>query len=139
MAELEVGEAAPDFTLPQSGGGKLALHDLRGQKVVLYFYPKDDTSGCTRQACDLRDNYREIEARGATVVGISPDTVASHDAFAAKYGLPFALVADPDHAIAETYGVWKEKSLYGKKYMGIERSTFLIDEKGKIAKIWRKV
>lgn len=139
MATLSEGDAAPDFTLPRSGGGTLSLHDLRGRDVILYFYPKDDTSGCTTQACGLRDAHPQIEAADAVVVGISPDSVDSHDRFAAKYGLPFALLADTDHQVAEAYGVWMEKSMYGKTYMGIERSTFLIDKEGRIKQAWRNV
>jgi peroxiredoxin Q/BCP len=139
MATVSEGDPAPDFTLPRSGGGTLSLHDLRGREVILYFYPKDDTSGCTTQACGLRDVHSQIEAADAVVVGVSPDSVDSHDRFAAKYGLPFALLADADHQVAEAYGVWTEKSMYGKTFMGIERSTFLIDKDGRIKRAWRKV
>ena len=139
MAELQPGDAAPQFTLPKSGGGTLSLADLHGQTVILYFYPKDDTSGCTKEACGFRDIHHDIRAEGAVVLGISPDSVESHDRFAGKYGLPFILLADTDHRVAEAYGTWKEKRLYGRHYMGIERSTFLIDRDGKISQIWRKV
>ena len=136
---VEVGKTAPDFTLPTDGGGALTLKSLRGQAVVLYFYPKDDTSGCTRQACEFRDAIGRIAKAGATVIGVSPDNIQRHDRFKAKYDLPFALAADLDHAVAEAYGVWVEKSMYGRKYMGIDRSTFLIDPEGRIARLWRKV
>jgi peroxiredoxin Q/BCP len=139
MIELQPGDAAPDFTLPRSGGGTLSLHDLRGRKVILYFYPKDDTSGCTKEACEFRDTSEQIEEADAVVLGISPDGVASHDRFRQKYALPFALLADEDHAVAERYGVWQEKSLYGKKYWGIARTTFLIDEEGRIERVWERV
>jgi peroxiredoxin Q/BCP len=139
MNELTEGDPAPDFTLARSGGGSVSLHDFRGQDVVLYFYPKDDTTGCTKEACGFRDHYDALTAANAIVLGISPDSVASHERFADKYSLPFTLLADPDHAVAEEYGVWKEKSMYGKRYMGIERTTFLIDGQGVIRQIWRKV
>ncbi|MGH7358283.1 MAG: thioredoxin-dependent thiol peroxidase [Candidatus Rokuibacteriota bacterium] len=128
------GKTAPDFELASDGGERVRLSELRGRKVVLYFYPKDDTPGCTKQACGLRDVYGEIQARGATVLGVSPDTEASHVEFREKYGLPFPLLADPDHEVAELYGVWVEKNAYGKKSMGIKRSTFLIDADGNVAK-----
>jgi peroxiredoxin Q/BCP len=115
------------------------LSGLRGRKVVLYFYPKDDTSGCTLQACDLRDEMPRIEEKGAVVLGVSPDSVSSHKKFKAKYSLNFPLLADEDTKVSEAYGVWKEKSMYGRKYMGIERSTFIIDEQGRIQEAWRKV
>jgi thioredoxin-dependent peroxiredoxin len=136
---LKPGDAAPDFTAPTDGGGEVSLAALRGKKVVLYFYPKDDTPGCTTEACDFRDRSAEFEAKGAVVLGVSPDSVKSHDKFKKKHSLPFPLVADEDHAIAEAYGAWQEKSMYGKKYMGIQRSTFLIDEQGRIAEVWDKV
>lgn len=139
MTFLEVGGDAPDFTLPTNGGGTVSLHDLRGRDVILYFYPKDDTSGCTKQACALRDAHATIEGAGAVVLGVSPDDVRSHDRFVAKFGLPFALLADTDHRVAEEYGAWTEKSLYGKKYMGIQRSTYLIGPDGKIKQVWPKV
>lgn len=134
-----MGDTAPDFTLPSDTAGDLTLSALRGRRVVLYFYPKDDTSGCTTQACDLRDASPRMDAADAVVLGVSPDSVASHARFRAKYGLNFALLADEAHEVAEAYGVWKEKSLYGRKYMGIERSTFLIGPDGKITHVWRKV
>ncbi|MEZ5363741.1 MAG: thioredoxin-dependent thiol peroxidase [Bryobacterales bacterium] len=136
---LKPGDKAPDFTAPVDGGGTISLKKLKGKKVVLYFYPKDNTSGCTTEACDFRDNAAEIDAKDAVVLGVSPDSVKSHDKFKEKYELPFTLIADEDHAIAEAYGVWQEKSMYGRKYMGIVRSTFLIDEKGKITEVYDKV
>jgi peroxiredoxin Q/BCP len=139
MTELNEGDSAPDFTLPRSGGGEVSLSDFRGRKVVLYFYPADDTPGCTKEACQLRDANEQIEAANATVLGVSPDGVSSHDRFIAKYGLPFVLLADADHAVAERYGAWTERNLYGRKFMGIQRSTFLIDEQGRIEKIWPRV
>lgn len=135
----EVGKPAPDFTLPTDGGGTVSLKDLRGKKVVVYFYPKDDTPGCTKEACGFRDSMPDFGAVDAEIVGISKDSVAKHDKFKAKYDLPFTLGADQDGSVTEAYGVWVEKSMYGKKSMGIERSTFLIDRDGKIAKVWRKV
>jgi peroxiredoxin Q/BCP len=133
------GNAAPEITLEASTGRKLALKDLRGKWVVLYFYPKDDTPGCTREACSFRDSHKRIEALGAVVLGVSPDDLKAHDKFIAKYNLPFTLLADPDHKAAGKFGVWKEKNMYGKKVMGIERSTFLIAPDGRIRKSWRKV
>jgi peroxiredoxin Q/BCP len=139
MTDLAVGEPAPEFTLQSSGGGTISLRDFRGSDVVLYFYPKDDTSGCTAEACNFRDRHEELTGAGVTVLGVSPDGVDSHDRFADKYTLPFPLLADTDHAVAEAYGVWKERSMYGKTFMGIERSTFLIGPDGRIKQIWRKV
>ena len=136
---LEVGQEAPGFELNDGAGNRVRLSDFRGRKVVVYFYPKDATPGCTQEACDLRDRHDRIQAAGAVVLGISPDSEKSHLKFAAKHELPFALLADPDHVAAEAYGVWKEKSMYGRSYMGIERSTFLIDEQGSLAAIWPKV
>ena len=136
---LEQNDQAPEFTLQDQDGRTVSLSDFRGRKVVLYFYPKDDTSGCTAQACDLRDNIGTFEARDAVVLGVSPDPVDSHRKFADKYDLPFTLLADTDHAVAEAYGVWKEKSMYGKTYWGNERTTFVIDEEGRIAKVLPKV
>jgi len=133
------GTPAPDFTLPADEGGPVTLSGLRGKKVVLYFYPKDDTSGCTAQACELRDALPRFDGVDAVILGVSPDTVASHRKFRAKYGLNFPLLADEDHAVAEAYGVWVEKSMYGRTYMGIERSTFLIGEDGIVLEAWRKV
>ena len=136
---VEKGKPAPDFTLPSDRDGDVTLSGLRGRHVVLYFYPKDDTSGCTAQACELRDELPRFEGVDAVVLGVSPDSVASHAKFREKYGLNFPLLADEDHRVAEAYGVWKEKSMYGRKYMGIERSTFLIDESGVVIEEWRKV
>jgi peroxiredoxin Q/BCP len=129
---VEQGKPAPDFTLRSDAGEDVTLSDLRGRTVVLYFYPKDDTPGCTTQACGLRDVYGELEGRGATVLGVSPDTETSHVKFREKYGLPFTLLADPEHEVAELYGVWVEKNNYGKKSMGIKRSTFVIDADGAV-------
>lgn len=136
---VEAGDKAPAFSLPRDGGGTISLKDLKGQKVVLYFYPKDDTSGCTAEACAFRDALPDFSKVKAQVIGISRDSVKSHDAFKAKHGLSFPLAADEDGKVCEAYGTWVEKSMYGRKYMGIERATFLIDEKGVIRKVWRKV
>jgi peroxiredoxin Q/BCP len=136
---LAEGTMAPDFTLPADGGGEVTLSDYRGKKVVLYFYPKDNTSGCTTEACNFRDDYSEITSAGAIVLGVSPDSVKSHDGFKLKYDLPFQLLSDPDHKVAELYGAWGEKKMYGKTYMGIIRSTYVIDEQGKIVKVFPKV
>ena len=136
---VQQGDKAPDFSLPTVDGTTARLKDFRGKKVVLYFYPKDNTSGCTTQACDLRDNLASISGQGAVVLGVSPDGVASHVKFRDKFQLNFPLLSDEDHRVAETYGVWREKSMYGKKYWGIERSTFLIDETGVVLEVWRKV
>jgi peroxiredoxin Q/BCP len=136
---VEKGSPAPDFTLPSDRDGDVALSELRGRKVVLYFYPKDNTSGCTAQACELRDELPRFEGVDAIILGVSPDSVKSHAKFREKYDLNFPLLSDADHAVATAYGVWMEKSMYGRKYMGIERSTFLIDENGVIAEVWRKV
>jgi peroxiredoxin Q/BCP len=130
---------APDFSLPRNGGGTISLSDFAGKPVVLYFYPKDDTSGCTTEAIDFSGLAGEFEKIGATVIGVSPDSVKSHDKFAAKHNLSVVLAADEEHKALEAYGVWKEKSMYGKTSMGVERSTFLIDKAGKVAEIWRKV
>jgi peroxiredoxin Q/BCP len=131
---LEEGTPAPDFSLVSDSGETVSLSDFRGRQVVLYFYPKDDTPGCTKQACGLRDAYGEYEKRGVVILGVSPDDESSHASFRAKYGLPFTLLADPDHAVAEAYGVWGEKTSYGKKSMGITRSTFVIDERGTVVR-----
>jgi peroxiredoxin Q/BCP len=139
MQELTESVKAPDFTLPASGGQTVSLHDMGGRRVILYFYPKDDTPGCAKEACQFRDLFPDFSGSGAEVLGISPDDVGSHDKFVAKYGLPFTLLADPGHEIAQAYGVWKQKCNYGKKYMGIERTTFLIDKDGTIQRIWRNV
>jgi peroxiredoxin Q/BCP len=136
---LEIGDKAPDFTLPADGGGKVALKDLKGKTVILYFYPKDDTSGCTAEACAFRDQLPDFSKSKATVLGVSRDSVASHDKFKKKYGLTFPLLSDEEGKVTEAYGTWVEKSMYGRKYMGIDRSTFLIDPKGVIRGIWRKV
>ena len=136
---IEAGQPAPSFSAPGADGSTVTLESLRGRYVVLYFYPKDDTPGCTTEACELRDAFPRFDSADATVLGVSPDSVASHQKFKKKFSLPFTLLADTDHAIAEAYGVWKEKSMYGRKYLGIERSTFLIDPAGTIAHIWRKV
>jgi thioredoxin-dependent peroxiredoxin len=133
------GDPAPDFTLNSDSGEQVRLSGLRGKPVVLYFYPKDDTPGCTKQACGIRDAWGEFERAGAIVLGVSPDNVRAHVKFKEKYSLPFALLADTEHATAEDYGVWGEKSFAGKTYMGVERSTFVIDADGKIAKELRKV
>jgi len=139
MAELTIGDEAPDFRLPRNGGGDISLSDLKGKAVVLYFYPKDDTSGCTAEAIDFSALGAQFEAANAVVIGISPDSVKSHDKFAAKHSLTVMLAADEDKSALEAYGVWKEKSMYGKKYVGVERTTFLISPDGKIAKVWSKV
>ena len=135
MAELKVGDTAPDFETINDQEEPVSLKGLRGQRVVLYFYPKDDTTGCTAQACAFRDSYPQFGEKNAIVLGVSPDSVKSHQKFRAKYDLPFPLLLDPDHKIAEAYGVWREKSMYGRKYMGILRSHFVIDEQGKIADV----
>jgi len=135
----EEGQKAPDFTGATDGGGKLKLSDLRGKPVVLYFYPKDDTPGCTTEACGFRDSAAAFKKLKAQVIGVSKDSVARHDKFKAKYGLTFPLVSDEDGKICERYGTWIEKSLYGRKYMGIDRATFLIDKDGVVRKTWRKV
>lgn len=136
---LKAGDKAPAFSLATDGGGKVSLKDLKGKKVVLYFYPKDDTSGCTTEACEFRDSWSAVKAAGAVVLGVSPDSAASHDKFKAKYKLPFTLLADPDHAVAESFGAWGEKSMYGRKYQGVLRATFIIDENGRIATVFPKV
>jgi len=136
---VDVGKKAPDFTAPTDGGKKIKLSGLRGMPVVLYFYPKDDTSGCTAEACGFRDHLPDFKKLKAQVVGVSKDSVARHDKFKAKYKLPFPLVSDEDGKICEKYGTWVEKSLYGRKYMGIERATFLIDRTGTVAQAWHKV
>ena len=133
---LEVGSKAPEFTAQTDGGGSLSLTSLRGKKVVLYFYPKDDTPGCTTEACGFRDALPDFSGIGAEIIGVSKDSIARHDKFKAKYDLPFTLIADEDGAICEAYGVWQEKKNYGKTYMGIVRSTFLIDPAGKVAAAW---
>jgi peroxiredoxin Q/BCP len=139
MAELKVGQKAPEFTLLDDNGQKVKLGDFKGKKVVLYFYPKDDTPGCTTEACNFRDGFDEIKGRGAVVLGVSADSVESHKKFKKKFELNFPLLADPEKKMIESYGVWKEKSMYGKKYMGIERTTFVIDPQGKISHVFSKV
>lgn len=136
---IDKGDVAPDFTLPADDGSQVKLSSLRGKKVVLYFYPKDDTSGCTKQACELTEEMPRIEDENAVVLGVSPDSVESHKKFKQKYGLNFPLLADTDKKVAEAYGTWKQKSMYGKNFLGIERSTFIIDEKGVVQEAWRKV
>jgi peroxiredoxin Q/BCP len=136
---IEEGEQAPDFTLTADDGAKVKLSALRGAPVVMYFYPKDDTPGCTREACVFRDRKAEITRLGATVFGVSPDAIESHRKFRDKFNLNFPLLADPDHQVAEKYGAWREKNLYGKKTLGIQRSTFLIDRDGRVARLWRSV
>ena len=136
---LKEGDKAPEFTVKDDQGNSVTLKDLRGKKVVLYFYPKDDTPGCTKEACDFRDNLGRIHRKDAVVLGVSPDSEKKHQKFKTKYELTFPLLADEDKKIVTDYGVWKEKSMYGRKYMGVERTTFIIDERGKIAKIFPKV
>ncbi len=136
---LSEGTAAPDLTLADQNGDEVTLSDLRGQPVVVYFYPRADTPGCTTQACRIRDHRADYQAAGARVLGISPDTVDAVAKFAGKHSLDFTLLADPDHAVADTYGTWVEKSMYGKKYMGVQRATFIVDADGKIAKVFPKV
>jgi peroxiredoxin Q/BCP len=133
------GQEAPDFTLPDPDGNVVTLSELRGQPIVLYFYPKSDTPGCTTQACGIRDHRNDYEGTGARVVGVSPDTVTAQRNFADKYGLDFTLLADENHEVADLYGVWGEKKMYGKTYMGVSRVTFLIDPEGRVAKVFPKV
>ena len=136
---LEPGATAPDFTLPAADGAEVTLHDLRGKPVVLYFYPRDDTPGCTREACAFRDRKAELGQLGAAVLGVSPDDVSSHEKFRDKHALNFPLMADVDHKVADGYGAWREKVRFGKRAMGIERSTFLIDADGVVRKVWKRV
>lgn len=136
MPVLNVGDEAPDFTLNETGGGSRSLHELRGKNIILFFYPKDDTPGCTKEACGFRDSYAEYTGVNAELLGISPDDVRSHDKFAAKYNLPFPLLADTDHQVAQAYGAWGQKSRYGRKYMGMIRMTYLIDPEGKVKHVW---
>ena len=136
---IQEGEPAPDFTLSADHGRPVKLSSLRGSPVVVYFYPKDDTPGCTREACAFRDRKAEIARLGASVLGISPDDVDSHSQFRDKFGLNFPLLADPEHKVAEKYGAWRERNMYGKTVMGIQRSTFIIDAKGRVARVWRSV
>ena len=136
---IQIGQAAPDFSANNQNGKPLSLGDFKGKKLVLYFYPKDDTPGCTAEACSLRDHYQAFLAQGYAILGVSPDNEAKHQKFISKYELPFDLLADTDHAVAEAYGVWVEKSMYGRQYMGIARTTFVIDKNGQIADIIEKV
>ena len=136
---LQVGKRAPAFNLESDSGKKVSLTSLRGKRVVLYFYPKDDTPGCTQESCDFRDNLSDVEAQGAVVFGVSKDSISSHQKFKEKFSLPFPLLSDPSHTTLEKYGVWKEKKLYGRSYMGVERTTVIIDERGKVAHIFPKV
>ena len=139
MAVLEPGTKAPSFTLQTDEGASVSLRDYRGRKVVLYFYPKDDTPGCTTQACEFRDQWADVRAAGAVVLGVSPDGVASHQQFKAKFKLPFALLVDADHAVADAYGAWGDKSMYGRTYQGVLRSTVLINTEGLVARVFRNV
>lgn len=139
MTALAEGDKAPDFDLATDGGGQFSLSGQRGTPVIVYFYPKDDTSGCTREAIDFTTHKADFDALGVAIVGISPDSAKAHDKFKDKHGLAITLAADADKAAAQAYGVWVEKSMYGRKYMGVERSTFLVDGEGRIARIWRKV
>jgi peroxiredoxin Q/BCP len=139
MPEVKEGMKAPAFELPSSGGGRVSLKGLKGRTVVLYFYPKDDTPGCTVEACEFGAANAQIEKAGAVVLGLSPDSAAQHDKFIAKFKLPFTLLADEDHAVCEAYGVWVEKSMYGKTFMGVQRATFLIDAAGIVRRAWPKV
>lgn len=136
---LKIGDKAPEFSLVADSGGKISLKDLKGKKVVLYFYPKDMTSGCTQEACDFRDNIKKFEKKNTVVIGVSPDDTKSHNKFKDKYELPFTLLSDETKTMLNDYGVWQEKSMYGRKYMGVVRTTFIIDEKGIIEKIYEKV
>jgi peroxiredoxin Q/BCP len=139
MSLPEIGDRAPSFTLTDQDGETKKLSDFKGKYVVLYFYPKDDTPGCTKEACAFRDDERVLQKAGAVVLGVSPDNTQSHDKFSQKYGLNFPLLSDPDHSVADKYGVWGEKNLYGKKSFGILRTTFLIDPEGKVARVWPQV
>ena len=136
---VKVGQTAPDFTLPDETGQKHKLSDYRGKTVVLYFYPKDDTPGCTKEACNFRDDYLKYKAMGAEILGVSPDDEKSHTKFKTKYSLPYPLLADVGHEVCDLYGVWGEKNMYGRKYFGVVRSTFIIDPEGKIAETFDKV
>ncbi len=136
---LKPGDKAPTFSLPSDAGDTVKLADLKGRKVVLYFYPKDDTTGCTTEACEFRDSWAAVKAEGAVIYGVSPDGIGSHQKFRTKYHLPFPLLADEDHAVAERYGAWGEKSMYGRKYQGILRSTFIIGDDGRLLAVFPKV
>ena len=136
---VEVGKKAPSFSLKDQDGNKVSLSELKGKNVVLYFYPKDNTSGCTKEACNFRDHFPNFGRLDAVIIGVSPDSVESHKKFATKYNLPFRLLSDEKKELVEKYGVWKEKSMYGRKYMGVERSTFIIDKIGRVRNIFRKV
>lgn len=136
---IEAGQPAPDFQLPDQNGREVSLSSLLGKPVILYFYPKDDTPGCTREACAFRDRRTDLESRGAVVLGVSPDDGDSHTRFASKFELNFPLLSDPDHSVAERYGAWREKTQYGKTYFGIQRSTFLIGTDGVVRKMWKSV
>jgi len=137
--KLKEGDVAPDFSAMTNGGGTISLAGLKGKNVILYFYPKDDTSGCTKEACGFRDDFAAFKKRGAVILGVSPDSVKSHDKFVKKYSLPFTLLADEDKKIVEAYGVWGQKTFWGRKYMGVYRVTFLIGPDGRIKKIWPDV
>jgi peroxiredoxin Q/BCP len=139
MLTLKEGDKAPDFNVPSSAGKHISLKDYKGKYIVLYFYPKDDTSGCTVQACGFRDSFKNIEKLNAVILGVSPDGLKSHEKFIEKFDLPFILLSDEDKQICQNYGVWQEKSMYGRKYMGVARTTFVIDKNGKIIKIFEKV
>ena len=139
MPELKVGSKAPDFTLPTGDNAAVSLKDFRGKRVVLYFYPKDDTSGCTKEACSFRDDFSRFKQKGAVIIGVSPDSPGSHQKFSSKYDLPFTLASDEKKEVVKKYGVWQEKSMYGRKYMGVVRTTFVIDKGGYILAIFPKV
>jgi len=139
MVKLKEGDKAPAFSGVNENGEKISLSDYKGKRLALYFYPKDNTPGCTAEACDLRDNYHILQKKGYEILGVSPDNEKSHQKFISKFELPFSLIADTDHSIADAFGVWGEKSMYGRKYMGIIRTTFVIDEKGKIENVIEKV
>lgn len=139
MTDLKIGDTAPDFTLPTDGNAEIKLSELKGKNIVLYFYPKDNTPGCTTESCEFRDALPDFTNLDAQIIGISKCSVTKHDKFKAKYGFNFPLASDENNTTCEDYGVWKEKNMYGKKFMGIERSTFLIDKQGKITALWRKV